>query len=407
MKRKKIVTIIICIAVILLIIGVIINLTPIKDRIGRIINVAKREEESIGLETQATYEIIQNEENSLIGLLRVENARGIEKVIIGEEEYYCNGKPKIAFDREIINDGTFTIKVKVIDREEEEFKIEEISEKKISMLEYNEETGISTIEIIYPEIEGTTNYYSIDGGQTWKQYTEPFIVNTAKIPSLYTKSTWNDIGTINVTPYSNSGLEQICGDSLLNVVKYRIGDNGNYTFTINGETYTIHAYVYDEDLTITSNTTFGDSGDVGTSSSYAKNMVVVKVNGDLTINSGVTLTSYGTSYGGPKGMLIYVKGTLTNNGTISMTARGAYSIGQNVYLWKNEDSSYEYVPATGATGGAKKSAGTKASSGNAGGAGSARKTGGGRKRCGWFECNIWSRRNGYIIFWRNRRRCKR
>ena len=38
------------------------------------------------------------------------------------------------------------------------------------------------------------------------------------------------------------------------------------------------------------------------------------------------------------------------NGTISMTARGAKAEGQNVYLWKNLDGSYEYVPAVGATG---------------------------------------------------------
>ena len=83
-------------------------------------------------------------------------------------------------------------------------------------------------------------------------------------------------------------------------------------------------------------------------------------------------------------MLIYVKGTLTNNGTISMTARGAYSTGQNVYLWQNEDGSYEYVPATGAAGGA--GVGSKSSgswfSGKAGGAGTQRRTGGGRK---WYE----------------------
>ena len=40
-------------------------------------------------------------------------------------------------------------------------------------------------------------------------------------------------------------------------------------------------------------------------------------------------------YGGPKGMFIYCTGTITNNGTIDMTARGAKAVGQNVYLWKN------------------------------------------------------------------------
>lgn len=39
-------------------------------------------------------------------------------------------------------------------------------------------------------------------------------------------------------------------------------------------------------------------------------------------------------------------GDIYNEGKISMTARGTYNAaGQNVYLWKNIDSSYEYVPA--------------------------------------------------------------
>ena len=50
-------------------------------------------------------------------------------------------------------------------------------------------------------------------------------------------------------------------------------------------------------------------------------------------------------------MMIYCTGTLTNNGTVSMTARGAKAEGENVYLWKNSDESYEYVPALGAAGG--------------------------------------------------------
>lgn len=111
-----------------------------------------------------------------------------------------------------------------------------------------------------------------------------------------------------------------------------------------------------EDVVLESNTTYGDEKDVGTSNQYAKNMVIVKVNGNLTINSGATLTAYGTAYGGPKGMLIYSSGTLTNNGTISMTARGAKAQGQNVYLWKNADTTirgvYEFVPKLGASGAA-------------------------------------------------------
>jgi len=39
-------------------------------------------------------------------------------------------------------------------------------------------------------------------------------------------------------------------------------------------------------------------------------------------------------------------GDIHNEGEISMTARGTYDQeGENVYLWKNIDNSYEFVPA--------------------------------------------------------------
>ncbi len=98
---------------------------------------------------------------------------------------------------------------------------------------------------------------------------------------------------------------------------------------------------------------FGSQEDVATNGNQAKNTVVLKVDGNLTINKDVMLTAVksGVGYGGPKGMIVYCTGTLSNQGTISMTARGAYADGQNVYLWKNKDGSYETVPAVGASGG--------------------------------------------------------
>lgn len=95
--------------------------------------------------------------------------------------------------------------------------------------------------------------------------------------------------------------------------------------------------------------------DVATENENAKNMVVLKVNGNLTINEGIILTSCKSenNYGGPKGITIFCDGKIVNNGTISMTARGAKAEGQNVYLWQNTDGSFEYIPATGALGGAE------------------------------------------------------
>lgn len=109
--------------------------------------------------------------------------------------------------------------------------------------------------------------------------------------------------------------------------------------------------------------------------------LIVKYHGNLTVEKGVTVTATTVSnltY--KKGMYLCVLGDLKNYGTISMTARGTYNLaGENVYLWKNKDESYEYVPALGGTGGASiyTNAKSKVVSGNAGNAGTGRQTGGG------------------------------
>lgn len=171
--------------------------------------------------------------------------------------------------------------------------------------------------------------------------------------------------------------------------------SGLHVISVNDETYTINAIVLNGNVTLDGKIPvngaklnnniyeFGnEETDVATETENAKNMVVLKVNGDLKIEEGVTLTACKSSlgYGGPKGMFIYCTGTLTNNGTISMTARGAKAEGQNVYLWQNNDESYEYVPAVGADGGKSSTKYCNSSSsvgGVSGSNGGNRKTGGG------------------------------
>jgi len=167
------------------------------------------------------------------------------------------------------------------------------------------------------------------------------------------------------------------GESILQILSNNNLKTGYYYFSIKDEFYPVHLINYDESQEWIENQTFGDSTDVGSENKEAYNMVIVKVNGDLTIGDGVTISPI-AGYGGPKGFLLYVTGKLTNNGTISSTGKGAYAEGENVYLWKNVDGTYEYVPAKGATGGL----GTSTSSdvginGNSGTNGENRQTGGG------------------------------
>ena len=148
-------------------------------------------------------------------------------------------------------------------------------------------------------------------------------------------------------------------ESLIGIVKNTTESEMKDIF-INNEKYSTNILVYKGDLILDGITQvdgaelkankyeFGNKEtDVGTESEDASNMVILKIEGNLTVNSGITLTACKSDngYGGPKGMMIYCTGTLTNNGTISMTARGAKASGQNVYLWQNQNGEYEYIPA--------------------------------------------------------------
>ena len=192
-------------------------------------------------------------------------------------------------------------------------------------------------------------------------------------------------------------------DSLIGKVS-QINTGGVQNIEVNGVTYTANVIVENNDLIldgqkqvngavlsqlqeneITKNTyEFGDKQtdvaklDVEGNVQDAQNMIILKVNGNLTINENVTVTTCKNDdgYGGPKGFLIYCTETLTNNGTIDMTARGAIAEGQNVYLWKNANENYEFVPEIGAKGGDSVTT-TYEKPGNSGENGAQRQTGGG------------------------------
>ena len=148
-------------------------------------------------------------------------------------------------------------------------------------------------------------------------------------------------------------------ESLIDAIS-KIAASGVQKISVNNEDYSMDMLIHTGDMVLDGSTQikgatltdkvyeFGNKEtDVATETEDAKNTVVLKVEGNLTINEGVTVTACKSEngYGGPKGLFIYCTGTLTNNGTISMTARGAKAEGQNVYLWQNENGSYEYVPA--------------------------------------------------------------
>ena len=87
-------------------------------------------------------------------------------------------------------------------------------------------------------------------------------------------------------------------------------------------------------------------------------------------------------FGGPKGMIVYCTGTLINNGTISMTARGAKAEGQNVYLFSCRWCRWSWKESRTELGSQQGGARSQNIAGGAGIAGVNRSTGGGRRRMG-------------------------
>ncbi len=211
-----------------------------------------------------------------------------------------------------------------------------------------------------------------------------------------------DIDTLEIIGYIKTENGETYNESLIDKVS-KIKDTGYYDIQVYGKnkdnvrekvTYSINATVIKGDIilngineidgSILKNGVyeFGDvERDVATQDEEAKNMVVLKVEGNITINQGITLTSCKSEqgYGGSKGLFIYCTGKFVNNGIVTMTQRGAKAKGQNVYLWENLDGSYEYIPSVGASGGEGIYLTQSYDKAQDGELGTMRKTGGGRR----------------------------
>ena len=239
----------------------------------------------------------------------------------------------------------------------------------------------------------------------------------------------NDTGVITITVteshsedtiYKINYTKKLVHKGIIGWVSENDLPNGNYDVTVKGKktfgeteetiTYPVELINYYDDVTY--NVTDGENGIVELGDDTAEyKMLIVKYHKNLTINEGVTLTAnthtttindanYELTY--KKGMYVYVGGTLTNNGTISMTSRGTYNQeGENVYLIDNEDGTYEYVPAVGGAGADGKYLTRTAVGanykylGNAGENGTGRQTGGGGSGGGHtWSANLLSYKGG-------------
>ena len=195
--------------------------------------------------------------------------------------------------------------------------------------------------------------------------------------------------TLTHTPSGKQKELEICVAIKVDGIVQAVRDNnfvdGEYPIVVNNQEYLLEIKNYYDDVTYEV-----DSGATSKTISIGDNstdykMTVAKYHKNLTIRKGVTITAAtapdGLTY--KKGMYVCVLGTLTNEGNITMTARGTYNCeGEDVYLWHNIDDSYEYVPAAGGAGGAGTAVRSVANTlprakGNAGENGTGRALGGG------------------------------
>ena len=394
-KNKKIV---IGIILIIVIIGFILlnnNFKIIEKITNGILQNADEETEEQPL---ISYQVYDNSDESKIKtLVNVNDNSGIEYIEYPDgRKTYGNSKKQVTLDYIMEKKQNYTFKVKTKSNESIQEKTicaddEFINNNGIYIANISSENGYKVIDIENrTTLTGFKTYYQIGKNGNWTEGTgkigltdydltknnlineDNTITINAKIENQTTQNVVNVTKKYEVETSSQNNSYN--SESLLKALENNEISTGTYKVTVEDETYNLKVYSFNEDLNIKADTTLGTEEDVATASEYAKNMIVLKVNGNLTIDEGTTLTAYTSKngYGGPKGMTIYCTGTLTNNGTINMTARGAKAEGEDVYLWKNTDNSYEYVPATGGIG-------SRGQSGNAeaGAAGVKRQTGGG------------------------------
>lgn len=371
MKKIKLYKYIICVAILILLLlctfaGVkIINITQ-----------SKKIEKSNDKELFSYIVYDNKDEKNIKTLLTINSEDGIDYVEFPNgTKINGNSKNKITLDYIVEKNKDNEFKIKEVEKEVVEKNLN-ITDEGInnSTLKFNLDEDFDGYAVISLEnkinLENYKTYYKIGKSGNWVEGNKFIIIdydckrrnlinddNTLTVSAKIENSKLNNAVTIekDIQVESSDFSNSLTSTSLINAIGDNELNNGLYNINVNDEIYSAKVYNFNEDLNIISDTQFGTEEDVGNSERYAQNMIVLKVNGNINISENTVLTTYANTngYGGQKGFFIYCTGTITNNGTISMTSRGAYAKGQNVYLWQNADTSYEYIPAVGAKGGEK------------------------------------------------------
>ena len=397
-KKKKI--ILITLVIVLFIIAITLLVLNQTGVINTIIENINKEE----IKKEISYEVYKHVNGQTAMLLVAEDTEnGIEKIIYpnNEMELYCNGKTKVAFDYNTDITGKESLTFKLVNTlgEEIEKTIKINDQFYLDMINHSitKETETQKVLTVNYKEGSSTKQYKIGDTSNWVNYTNTIRLDDYQIlealgnESREVKVSLRQIDNIGneiivlikyIIPNSITYKQEdtvIEGESILACVENNNLESGNYIFKVTGtvqeqneqgvletktETleYPVELYNYNEDAnyigqnyTLVGNTAYIGMGKANSE----KRMLILKYNKNLTISEGITITPTGTneSINGAtylctkKGMFIYCAGTLTNNGTITMTAKGTVNQeGEDVYLYKNEDNTYEYIPEVGVTG---------------------------------------------------------
>ena len=236
--------------------------------------------------------------------------------------------------------------------------------------------GLGSTDTLIVRKQGSIPTSREDGTTIYEDNGNAFIDTGLEPGGTYCYAIWGyDQGS---DVYSEEYISE-CRNTLL-----PIGGSGSLLFAIdsmvgtgNGDKIadTEYASIPVEYYEFSGNTTYSSNPVLGNTTADAR-MLALRYRGDLTIDSGVTMIPQARK----RGMFLYVDGTLTVNGTISMTARGAANVpGDRILILNSGGSAYE-IPATGGAGGEQSSAGDTGRDGYAGSFGG---TGGGGGGSGW------------------------
>ncbi len=365
LKRKNIIILIVTL-VIIIAISAFLGIKPARETM---ISLFQKEEIKKGID----YEVYSNEDDILkILIIVTDEENGIEEIEYPDgNKLYCNGKKKVTIDYIITTDDTYTFKYKSTTGKIETKNIKVDENFRENIFEFKKLQEISTekdYSINYNnKIIESKFYYSIGTESTdWKEVEGEDIINIDEYDAFHKERINEDKTiTINLKKEDNYGNkveisykleefnvpenlynkeEQILeGESIIACIRDHDDiKSGNYTLEVNGEQYPAEIYNYEDEKV-----NYITDKNLGTTENDNR-MLIMKYKGNLNIEANNIITAQARK----KGMFIYVEGELTNNGEISMTARGAKAQGQNVYLLKYKSGQYEYVPAEGAAGAA-------------------------------------------------------